>query len=124
MLLDLWGNAFHWDWRDADLSVDESISPKLYALAFDTDKTAQLTHLKSARRCFKKAIRDLQEEQTKNDAQQVYESHPLLKLGKQKLNRKNLDTIQIKTFFRSRGAMRLLLALSGRKTFAGMGKGR
>ena len=64
------------------MSVDEAICLTLYAFAFDTDKTAQLTHLKQARRRYKKSINNMDEEISKQEAQKTYETHAVLKYGK------------------------------------------
>ena len=67
------------------MSVDESITLTLYALAYDTDKTAQLTHLKAARRCWKKSINSIKDDLSKKEAEKQYSSHPVLKAGRKKI---------------------------------------
>ena len=95
--------------------MGESICLALYALAFDTDKTAQLAHLEAARRCFKKSIKGLGKEESKADLKE-YETHALLKVGGVKSNIKIPDTTQIRIFFKNRKSQSAQSFLSGRKT--------
>ena len=67
------------------MNVDEALCLTIYAFGYANDKTAMLTHLKHARRIYKKSIRDLSDEASKSQAMELYANHVLLKHGKKKI---------------------------------------
>ena len=71
-------------------------------MAFDTDKTAQLTHLKPDRRRYKKSINSMGADESKEKARKEYVARALLKVGKEKPNSKIPATTQIRIFFKNR----------------------
>ena len=63
------------------LAFDECICLTTYALAYDTDKTARLTHLRKARRTLKKAISTVEASEAET-ARKDYENNVILAHGK------------------------------------------
>ena len=63
------------------MACDEGICLATYALAFDTDKTVRLTHLRKARRSLAKVISTLEESDAKK-GRRDYERNTILAHGK------------------------------------------
>ena len=82
-------NATRWIMRTAVVSVDEALCLTLYAFAYDTDKTAQVTHLKSAWRLYKKRVLEIGDEASKQQSLASYQSHPLMKYGEKKIKKED-----------------------------------
>ena len=64
-----------------ELALDEALCLTIYAIAYDTDKTARLTHLRRARRSLKNIIPTLEKEKVEK-ATQDYKENAVLKYGR------------------------------------------
>ena len=63
-----------------ELALDEAVCLAIYAVAYDTDKTARLTHLRRARRSLKIIIPTLEKGKTEK-ATRDYQENEVLKYG-------------------------------------------
>ena len=64
-----------------ELALDEAVCLAIYAVAYDTDKTARLTHLRRARRSLKITITTTEKGKAEK-ATKDYEENVVLKYGK------------------------------------------
>ena len=102
VLLVYLGSAIPWRIHTAPVHVDEALCLKIYAFAYDNDKTAMLTHLKQARRIYKKSISNLSDETSKKRHWRYTRSTKFPNTGKRKFTKLNLVMIRIRIFWTNR----------------------